>query len=98
MENGISEADIPGKETDLVTLALALFLKLKVVHSPSASRLWEIGNKVVVGRRVGRFLDNDLLCIVANAIDDVLCLLAQFEGLEFLKTLGSRADARGLQR
>lgn len=80
-------------EDELVALATALRLVLKVVHSPSALGFGELRNEsLVVG--IAGFLDDDNLCVVrAEAKKDVFMLLAELNFLESVETGLVHSDA-----
>lgn len=82
----------PGEETDLVSLAGPLFLKLKVVDGVSAFSWRQLGDKVVVRGRGRGVLHHDLGVGIVESVDNVLDLLSQLELLELRQTLSRDSD------
>lgn len=86
-------ADAPGEKRDLVPLARALLLVLKVIHRPAGLGLREVREEFVVVVRLGLLRDDDLLVVRAEREDDVLDLLPELQLLVGLQALGVHADA-----
>lgn len=61
---GERERDVPGVEADLVPLPLCPLLVLEIVDGVPAALGGEVCDKVVVGSRLGRLFDLDLLVVV----------------------------------
>ena len=88
----------PGEESDLAPLPAIVLLKVKVVHGPSAFRLGEVADEIVVrGAERALLLDDDLGVVLGEREDDVLALLPELELLVRLETLWVDADTGGLR-
>jgi hypothetical protein len=66
----------PREKADLVPLACALLLKLKVVHSPPRFEFREVVDKILVIKRCGRLVNDDLGVMFVEFVQDVLVCLA----------------------
>jgi hypothetical protein len=66
----------PREKADLVPLARALLLKLKVVHSPPRFEFREVVEKILVFKRRGLLVNDDLGVGFVEFVQDVLVCLA----------------------
>jgi hypothetical protein len=97
METGEeNDPNSPREKANLVSLALAFLVKLKVVYSPSRLGFREVSDEFVIVIRCGHFINDDLGVVFVELVQDVLVFLALFQGLIFFETVVVNLDTGSL--